>query len=142
MCPALRCGNATVPFASDLSATRQCENRAERRSRRDVQLHSSGLCPLATACGSLHCCAVDGGGHSHCGLMLAALITLPHFSVSSAMSLPKSAGEPPSTVPSRLASRALNFGSASAALISLLSLSTISAGVFRGAPRPKMELAS
>ena len=28
------------------------------------------------------------------GLMLAARITLPHFSVSSAMSLPKSAGEP------------------------------------------------
>ena len=30
----------------------------------------------------------------HSGLMLAARITLPHFSVSSAMSLPKSAGEP------------------------------------------------
>jgi len=30
--------------------------------------------------------------------MLAARITLPHFSVSSAMSLPKSAGEPASTV--------------------------------------------
>jgi hypothetical protein len=26
--------------------------------------------------------------HSYCGLMLAARITLPHFSVSSAMSLP------------------------------------------------------
>ena len=42
--------------------------------------------------------------------MLAALITLPHFSVSSAMSLPKSAGEPASTVPPRSASRALHLG--------------------------------
>src|SRR5215472_13368714 len=33
----------------------------------------------------------------HCALMLAARTTLPHFSVSSAMSLPKSAGEPAST---------------------------------------------
>jgi hypothetical protein len=39
-------------------------------------------------------------------LMLAARITLPHFSVSSAINLAKSAGEPASTVPPRLASRA------------------------------------
>src|SRR6266581_1320472 len=31
----------------------------------------------------LHFC---GGGHSHCGLMLAIRITLPHFPVSSARS--------------------------------------------------------
>jgi hypothetical protein len=43
----------------------------------------------------------------HSGLMLAARITLPHFSVSSAMSLPKSAGEPTSGVLPRSASRAL-----------------------------------
>src|SRR6266540_68779 len=58
----------------------------------------------------------------HSGLMFAVRITLAHFSVSSAKSLPKSAGEPPSTVPSRSASCALNLGSTSAALISLLSL--------------------
>ena len=46
------------------------------------------------------------------GLMFAALITLAHFSVSSAMSLPKSAGEPASAVPPRSASRALILGSA------------------------------
>ena len=46
----------------------------------------------------------------HSALMPADLITLPHFSVSSAMSLPNSAGEPASTVPPRSASRALNFG--------------------------------
>src|SRR5215831_14428887 len=50
-------------------------------------------------------------GIAYIGLMLAATITLPHFLVSSEMSLPKSAGEPASTVPPRLASRALNFGS-------------------------------
>jgi hypothetical protein len=35
-----------------------------------------------------------GLGLAYSGLMLAALITLPHFSVSSTMSLRKSAGEP------------------------------------------------
>jgi hypothetical protein len=37
--------------------------------------------------------------HIHCALMFAARITLAHFSVSSAMSWPKSAGDPGSTVP-------------------------------------------
>src|SRR6266545_4008295 len=66
----------------------------------------------------------------HSGLMPADLITLAHLSVSSAMSWPKSAGEPASTVPPKSASRALILESAKPALISLLSLSTISAGVF------------
>jgi len=65
--------------------------------------------------------------------MLAARITLPHFSVSAAMNLPKLADEPGNTVPPRSANRAISLGSASAAFISLLSLSTISAGVFLGA---------
>ena len=64
------------------------------------------------------------------------LTTLPHFSVSSAISLPKSAGEPASTVPPRSASRAFMLRSARPALISLLSLSTISTDVFFGAPIP------
>src|SRR5262249_3106906 len=70
------------------------------------------------------------------------LTTLPHFSVSSAMSLPKSAGEPGRTVPPRLASCALNLGLARPALISLLSLSIICGGVFLGAPTPYHWLAS
>src|SRR5262249_26793126 len=37
-------------------------------------------------------------GVPYSGLMLAARITLPHFSISSAMSFPKSAGEPGSGV--------------------------------------------
>jgi hypothetical protein len=77
----------------------------------------------------------------HCGLMPADLITLPHFSVSSAMSLPKSA-EPGSTVPPRSAGRAFILVSARAALISLLSFSTISEAVGLGAPTPNQGLAS
>ena len=65
----------------------------------------------------------------HSGLMFAARITLAHFSVSAAMSLPKSAGKPGSTVPPKSTSRALIFGSARAALISLLSFPTISVAV-------------
>ncbi len=55
------------------------------------------------------------------------LTTFAHFSVSSAISLPKSAGEPGSGVPPNSASRALILGSTSPALISLLSLSMIPA---------------
>ena len=46
----------------------------------------------------------------HSGLMLAARITLPHFSVSSAMSLPKSAGEPASTVAAQIGEPRLDLG--------------------------------
>ena len=53
----------------------------------------------------------------HSGLMFAERITLAHFSVSSTMNLPKSVGEPVSTVPPRSAIRALILGSARAALI-------------------------
>src|SRR5215470_1445796 len=75
-------------------------------------------------------------------LMPVKLTTLPHFSVSSAISLPKSAGEPASTVPPRSASRAFMLGLARPALISLLSLSTISTGVFfwRADPYPAGRL--
>src|SRR5262245_61829323 len=75
-------------------------------------------------------------------LMLAARITLPHFSVSAAISLPKSAGEPTSTVPPNSASRDLISGSARPALIALFRLSTISIGVLLGAPKPAQKLAS
>src|SRR6516162_6999591 len=81
-------------------------------------------------------------GIAYLGLRLAATITLPHFSVSSAMSLPKSAGEPIITVPPRSASRALSLESTRLALIASLSLSIISAGVFLGTPMPCHEVAS
>jgi hypothetical protein len=63
-------------------------------------------------------------------LMLAVRITLAHFSVSAAMSLPNSAGVIGIEPPPRSASRSLIVGSASPALISLLSFWIISAGVF------------
>src|SRR6516225_7037235 len=75
-------------------------------------------------------------------LMLRARMTLPHFSVSSAISLPNSADESASTSPPRSANCALILGSARPALISLLSLSTMSAGVAFGAPTPSQKLAS
>src|SRR5262249_10899473 len=56
------------------------------------------------------------------------LTTLPHFSVSSAISLPKSPADPASGVPPRSASRAFIRGLARAVLISLLSRSMISGG--------------
>jgi hypothetical protein len=73
---------------------------------------------------------------SYSGLRPENLTTLAHFSVSSAMSLPNSTVDPASTVLPRSAIRAFILGSARAALISLLSLSTISAGVFFGTARP------
>jgi len=76
------------------------------------------------------------------GLMPANFTTFAHFSVSSAMSLPKSAGEPASTVPPRSTSRAFMLGSARPALISLFSFSTILAGVSLGAPMPYHALDS
>src|SRR5262249_51877551 len=78
----------------------------------------------------------------HSGLMLAARITLPHFSTSSAMNLPKSEGIIGIGMPPKSSSRALIVGSARAALVSLLSLSMISAGGFLGATRPCHPLAS
>ena len=68
--------------------------------------------------------------------MLAVRMTLLHFSVSSAMCFPKSAGVPPRTIPLSSAKRALMLVSASATLISPLSLSMISAGVLLGAAMP------
>ena len=72
--------------------------------------------------------------------MLAARITSAHFAVSSAISFPKSAGEPKRTVLPSSTTLALIFGSARAALISMLSLSTISVEVFLGRPMPNQEL--
>jgi hypothetical protein len=74
--------------------------------------------------------------------MLAARTTLRHFSVSSATSLLKSAGERGSRVPPSSSSRVLSFGSSSAALMSRLSLSMIPTGVAFGAPTPNSEVPS
>src|SRR5437899_3049314 len=84
----------------------------------------------------------QGGAAAYSGLMPANLMTLAHFSVSSATSLAKAAGEPVSTVPPRSVNRAKILGSVTAVWTSLFSVSMIAAGVFLGAPRPLIELAS
>src|SRR5580693_3174447 len=68
--------------------------------------------------------------------------TLAHFAVSSATNLPNSAAEPGSTMPPSAVTLAFSAGSASAALISPLSLLMTAAGVFLGAPMPIHWLAS
>src|SRR5262245_47518625 len=78
----------------------------------------------------------------HSGLMLAAWITLPHFSVYSTMYLPNSAGEFASGTTPKSARRAFIFGSVRAALIALLRVSMISADVLLGAAMPTKPLAS
>src|SRR5208282_5831152 len=70
------------------------------------------------------------------------LMTLAHFSVSATMNRPNSAGVIGMGSPPRSLSRALICGSARPALIVPLSLSMMSAGVFRGAPMPSQALAS
>src|SRR5215470_11245938 len=81
-------------------------------------------------------------GFLHCALMPANLITLAHFSVSSAMSLPKSAGEPGFGTLPNAAYRDLTSGAARPALISTLGFWMISTGVPFGAPKPPTALAS
>src|SRR5262249_27410021 len=75
-------------------------------------------------------------------LMPANLITLAHFSVSSAMTFPKSAAHPANTARPSSASRDFILRSARAALTSLLSMSRISTGVPLGAHTPFHTLAS
>src|SRR5262249_16183311 len=65
-----------------------------------------------------------------------SLITLAQLAVWGARRVPKSAGLPGTSMPPSSARRALTFGSAKAALISLLSLSMISGGVPFGALIP------
>src|SRR5262249_58327903 len=83
---------------------------------------------------------LSGLSQLHCGLMPADLITLAHLSVSSAMSLPKSAGEPVNISLPSSAIRAFTVGSATAALTSRLSRSTIPAGVPLGTPMPSQPV--
>ena len=79
---------------------------------------------------------------TYSGLLPANFTTLLHFSISSAMSLPNSAGELTNGVAPMSEIRAFILGSVRAALNSLLSLSTISMGVFMGAPTPNQAVTS
>src|SRR6516225_3624011 len=83
-----------------------------------------------------------GWGAAHSALIPAARITLPHFSVSSTMILPYSAGVIGTVTLPRSANCALSLGSLSPAFTSVLSLVIMSADVALGAPRPLRRLAS
>src|SRR5262249_55961835 len=74
--------------------------------------------------------------------MPANLITLPHLSASSDMNFPKAADVIGIGSAPKANSRAFIVGSARIALISLLSLSMIAAGVSLGAPSPYQPIAS
>src|SRR6266567_4276818 len=138
--------SAVLPIASKLLHRSETSLRAKRRHMRrsktasslDQVVHADGHQPFAER--TLR--NIGSGLPRQSGLMLAAWITFAHFSVSSTISSLKSAGEPGSAAPPMSTNRALIFGSESPALISLLSLSMISAGVFLGAQIPDHELAS
>src|SRR6516162_6167532 len=85
---------------------------------------------------------LDRDRADHSGLMPANLTTLPHFSVSSAINAPNSVDVIGIGSAPRPLIRALSCGSASPAVILLLSLSMIAAGVPLGAPMPIQPLAS
>src|SRR5947209_271597 len=101
---------------------------ARQRPRPDAEKFCG---EVSTSCGLLEYApfaerALRNIATVHSGLMLAARITLPHFSVSSAMSLPKSEDEPASSEASTSANCVFDFGSARIVLMSRLSLSIIS----------------
>jgi hypothetical protein len=85
---------------------------------------------------------IENACRDQSGLMPADLITLAHFSVSSAMSLPNSIGVIGIGTSAKSASRPFILGSARPAVISLLILSITSAGVPIGAPTPNHAVIS
>src|SRR5262249_37090764 len=94
-----------------------------------------------------HRCLLSLGHFVFCGpaysaFVFAGRITLPHFSSSAAMNFVISAGDFSIGSTPRSASRALNFGSASAVPVAALSLAMMSAGVPFGAPMAYQPTAS
>src|SRR5262249_50608553 len=104
-------------------------NRTCRDGGDDVT-HSGGAGRIRIS-GFMECRAGD-----YSALMPANLTTLRHLSVSSAMNFPKSVGEPVNTAAPRSVRRFFMLESTRAALISLLSFSTISVGVALGTTIP------
>src|SRR5262249_2091757 len=110
-----------------------------------INRHANGI--AASACwrtwvprGSQN--GIYGMSCGHSGLMLAPRMTFAHFSVSSAMNLPKSAGVIDFGTLPMPANCVINLGSARAASIASWSLSMIAAGVSFGATTPFHTLAS
>jgi hypothetical protein len=103
-------------------------------------LSLSALSALRTLSPSLARVSLAVAGQlSTAALTPANLTTLAHFSVSSAISWPNSAGVTASGALAMSANRARISGSARPALIVLLSNATIPAGVSLGAPMPTVS---
>jgi hypothetical protein len=122
-CMSFYTARVRLGHCSDVRCTTALPPKAEVHPRSCYVAHVPG----AVIGGSIHWGLSVAGrvrrtGFMECqsGLICAVRITSRHFSVSSAISLPKSAGEPGSAVAPRSAIRALILGSASPAFISLL----------------------
>src|SRR5262249_35621635 len=89
-----------------------------------------------------HLTSLRGCETTQSALRLAARITLPHFSISPATNVLNLSGVFATAVAPKSANRALMSEFANPAFVSLLSLSTISIGVFLGTPTPFQPLAS
>ncbi len=118
----------------DASRTRLVWRRWSQIARRLVL--AGRPCPIPGACAS-HC----NRANTKSGPVTNCISFGSRLDNGSIISMSRSLGEPGSRVPPRSARRAFIVGSARPALISLLSLSTISAGVVFGAPTPYQELA-
>src|SRR5262245_30234133 len=110
--------------------------------RRDVPIPDMSRCRGAARTVASSRNGIYGTSGDHSGLMPANLITFAHFSVSLAMRFLKAAGDSTRGVAPNPAMRAFILGSTRATLISLLSVSRMSTGVFLGAPMPNHTLTS
>src|SRR5262249_45272160 len=101
------------------------QRRAHRPLQRDVS---------ARRLGPRSACETAVRGTIQSTLIRALLTTLPHFSVSAAMYLPNSAGVISIGSAPKAVNCAFILASERTALVSVLSASMMSAGVFAGAP--------
>src|SRR4029450_954473 len=104
----------------DLAMSHSCHDRTHALQQNSVVIRSSRPRERAPA---IRLSKDYGTSRDHSGFAPENLTTLPHLSISSATSFPKSAGEPGMTVPPSSARRALTAPSAKPAFISVLSLS-------------------
>src|SRR6476620_6816432 len=152
--PHARRGSRRAPGVAPTASLRPCAHRLRRWSpvlhlKRSPAVHAFGWRTHA-ACGAPATVSprtserehYAGEPEHHSAFAPENLITLAHFSVSATMSVDSSRGDIGSGTLLKSAIRVRSRGSARAVLMSPESLSTISAGVLAGAPRPNQELTS
>src|SRR5215468_12297098 len=131
-----RCAFSFGLLSSPIRRTRSACCARRERPRGGAAEQRDELAPFHSITSS----ARASNGWHYSALRPANLTTLAHLSVSSVMSLAKSADEPVNISLPSSAIRAFTVGSARAALISRLSRSTISAGVPLGTPTPSQPV--